>query len=76
MDSGTRQVIKADTQIEEMIRRFPATIAVLEKHGLQCSECALINGATVAKGAERHHLDLKAVLRDLNEAARAPSGKR
>jgi hybrid cluster-associated redox disulfide protein len=76
MESGTRQAITADTQIEEMIRRYPSTIAVLEKYGLQCSECALINGATVAKGAERHHLNLKAVLRDLNKAAGTPPGKR
>ena len=38
MESGTKQAITADTLIEDMIRRHPSTIAVLEKYGLQCRQ--------------------------------------
>lgn len=61
--------ITQDTRITDMIRRHPATVPVLERYGLPCSECALVNIATVALGAERHHLDLDRFLADLNKAA-------
>ena len=61
--------ITPETRITDMIRAHPGTMQVLERYGLPCSECALVNIATVALGAERHHLDLEAFLRDLNRAA-------
>ncbi|MFA6033572.1 MAG: DUF1858 domain-containing protein [Myxococcota bacterium] len=60
--------ITAETRIDDMLRHHPATAAVLESRGLCCSDCALIGIATVAMGAERHHLDLEGLLRDLNRA--------
>jgi hybrid cluster-associated redox disulfide protein len=60
--------IGKETRIDEMIREHPATVAVLEKYGLPCMECALVNIATVELGAERHHLDLDRLLADLNRA--------
>jgi len=61
--------ITAATRIDEMLRHHPATAAVLERYGLNCSDCALIAMATVALGAERHHLDREGLLKDLNRAA-------
>ena len=61
--------ITKDTRITDMIRAHPATVQVLERYGLPCSECALVNSTTVARGAERHHLDLHRLLDELNKAA-------
>lgn len=64
--------ITKDTRLTEMIRSHPATMRVLERYGLPCSECALLDSTTVAHGAERHHLDLARLLADLNKAATQP----
>jgi hybrid cluster-associated redox disulfide protein len=64
--------ITGETRVTDMIRAHPATVHVLERYGLPCSECALVNIATVALGAERHHLDLDRFLADLNKAATQP----
>jgi len=71
MTGRTKQAappIGKETRINVMIRQHPSTVAVLEKYGLPCTECALVNIATVELGAERHHLDLDKFLRDLNKA--------
>ncbi|MBI5526347.1 MAG: disulfide oxidoreductase [Deltaproteobacteria bacterium] len=65
--------ITRGTPILRMIRDYPQTCAVLESYGLPCTECALVLTATVELGAQRHHLDLGRLLRDLNKAATARS---
>jgi len=60
--------INPHTRIDQMIREYPETAGVLERHGLNCRVCALISMATVALGAERHNLKLEQLLEELNAA--------
>ena len=52
--------------IEEVIRKYPATIAVFKKFGLNCMECQIAEFEAVEYGAGVHQVDLAALLAELN----------
>jgi len=54
--------------IEEVIRKYPATIAVFKKFGLNCMECQIAEFEAVEHGAGVHQVDLAALLAELNRA--------
>lgn len=54
--------------IEEVIRKYPATIAVFKKFGLNCMDCQIAEFEAVEHGAGVHQVDLAALLTELNRA--------
>lgn len=54
--------------IEEVIRKYPATIPVFKKFGLSCMECQIAEFEAVEHGAGVHQVDLAALLTELNRA--------
>lgn len=54
--------------IEEVIRKYPATIPVFKKFGLNCMECQIAEFEAVEHGAGVHQVDLAALLVELNKA--------
>lgn len=57
--------------ILEVLRAAPATRKVFDRHRMRCRGCQGVAAETVAAGAVNHGLDPKALVRELNEAAKA-----
>ena len=74
------ETITRDMIIRDVRDKYPGITAVFQAHGLPCAGCHVGSYETVAGGARTHHLDLDAVLADLNAFARdgtvpAPKGR-
>lgn len=61
-------MITSDMTIGEIIRRYPQTVAVFEKYGLDCYECQVAEYEELAHGAGVHKTDIEKLLAELNEA--------
>ena len=55
---------------------YPETIPVFFSHGLPCALCNMAFGETVAQGAAVHGIDLKTLLKDLNEEVNKKKAKK
>jgi len=59
--------IKKDMSIVEIVSKYPKTVEVFQKHGLYCVGCAAANFETLEDGAKAHGIDVKKLLKDLND---------
>ena len=57
--------------ILEVLKAAPQTRKVFDRFAMRCKGCQGAAAETIAAGARNHGLDPKALLRELNEAARA-----
>ena len=62
---GIRMITK-DMIISDIITRYPATVSVFIRHGLDCYECQLAELETIEHGAHHHQLDINELLAELN----------
>lgn len=62
-------LITKDMIIREVRDRYPGITAVFQAHGLPCAGCHVGSYESVAGGARTHHLDVEAILADLNRFA-------
>ena len=62
-------MITKDMTIEQVLRSYPATIAVFRRFGLDCNECQIASYGTVEHGAGVHGVDLATLLAELNRVA-------
>jgi hybrid cluster-associated redox disulfide protein len=62
-------MITREMTIEEVIRRYPATIPVFRRFGLDCMECSIAQFEQVEHGAGVHKVDVEELLRELNKVA-------
>jgi len=60
--------ITADCLVREIVERYPQTVAVFARHGMQCVGCYISSYHTVADSARQYTLALEPLLRDLNRA--------
>lgn len=63
--------ITAQSTILEVLKAAPQTRKVFERHKMRCRGCQGAVAETVQAGALNHGLDPAALLKELNEAARA-----
>ncbi|MDI6737944.1 MAG: DUF1858 domain-containing protein [Nanoarchaeota archaeon] len=56
--------------IGDVVQKYPNTVEVFGKHGLHCIGCAIASFESVEQGARSHGVDVGALLKDLNAAAR------
>ena len=56
--------------VEEVMRRFPATIAVFLRHRMHCVGCAVGPFHSVADAAHEYELEASSLLRELRAAAK------
>ncbi|MGD0229788.1 MAG: DUF1858 domain-containing protein [Syntrophorhabdales bacterium] len=70
-------MINGKMSIEEVVRKYPETIAIFERHGLGCLGCQAALFESIEQGAEVHGIDVDALIADLNkEITQAhPAGK-
>ncbi len=59
----------AEMLIQEVLSRFPATLAVFRRYGLPCPRCLANGYESVGQLAVMLNVDLAALLVDLNAAA-------
>ena len=60
-------LITAETKVDEMTQRYPATAVLLLKMGVQCVGCYVSPHHTVADMAKEWRLNLGRLLKQLNE---------
>ena len=60
-------MITRTMKIEEIIRKYPETIAVFKEFGLDCNECQVAAFEELEHGAGVHHVDVDKLLQKLNQ---------
>jgi len=59
-------MIDKDMKIEDVLRRYPQTIPVFARFGIDCAQCQISEYENLEHGAKVHRIDLSALLRELN----------
>jgi hybrid cluster-associated redox disulfide protein len=65
---GRPAMIHKDMKIEDVLRKFPQTIPVFERFGIDCAGCQLSEFENLEHGAKVHGIDLEELLKRLNES--------
>ncbi|MDD4877436.1 MAG: DUF1858 domain-containing protein [Candidatus Nanoarchaeia archaeon] len=68
--SSKKALIRKDTPIGDVVQKYPDTVEVFGNHGLHCIGCAIASFESVEQGANAHGIDVNALLKDLNAAAK------
>lgn len=63
-----RQRITADMNVNEVATKYPQTIKVFFRHGMQCVGCYICGFHNIAESAKQYGVELKSLLNDLNAA--------
>ena len=61
-------MIGKEMKVEDVLRKFPRTVAVFRRFGIDCDQCQLSEYEDLEHGARVHGIDLDALLRGLNES--------
>jgi hybrid cluster-associated redox disulfide protein len=61
-------MIRKDMKIEDVLRKFPQTVSVFRRFGIDCDQCQLSEYEDLEHGAKVHGIELEALLRVLNES--------
>lgn len=68
-----KELVSENDLLAAVGARFPSSREVFFKHGLHCIGCGAAYMETVKQGALSHGIDLKALMKDLNAAAKKDS---
>ena len=63
-------MINRKMSIEEIVRKYPETVATFERYGLGCLGCQAALFENIEQGAEVHGIDVEALVKDLNSQIR------
>lgn len=63
-------LIKKETLISEVIKKYPKTIPLFLEQGMRCIGCSFAKDETIEEAAKVHQIDLEKFLGDLNKAIR------
>lgn len=64
-------MITKEMTITEILRRYPETLPVFTRYGLDCYECQIAEFEQLQHGAIVHKLDIDSLLTDLNNNTRS-----
>ena len=59
-------MITKNMTINEILRRYPETIEVFRRYGLDCYDCQIADFEQLEYGATKHKIDIESLLADLN----------
>jgi len=62
------QMITAEMNINEVVAKYPQTIKVFFRHGMQCTGCYICGFHSIAESAKQYGVKLEPLLNDLNDA--------
>jgi hybrid cluster-associated redox disulfide protein len=60
-------MIKKEMTIGAVIQKYPQTVSVFKKFGLDCNECQIAQFEEVEGGADVHQVDVDELLAELNK---------
>lgn len=60
--------ITKSSKLSEIVSKHPETMGVFMKYGLHCIGCMAAQYETLEIGAKAHGIDIKKIVKDLNEA--------
>lgn len=63
-------LIHKDMKIEDVLRKYPQTVPVFQRFGIDCAECELSRYENLEHGARVHRIDLETLLAGLNESVK------
>jgi hybrid cluster-associated redox disulfide protein len=66
---GRNMKITKESIVGQVVREYPATIAVFRAHGMGCLGCPSASGENIEKAAGIHGLNLEELLKDLNKVS-------
>jgi len=61
------QKITTEMNIYEVVTKYPQTIKVFFRHGMQCTGCYICGFHNIAESAEEYGVEMDALLNDLND---------
>jgi len=61
-------MIRKEMKIEDVLRKFPQTVAVFQRFGIDCADCQLSQYEDLEHGAKVHKIDLETLLKGLNDS--------
>jgi hybrid cluster-associated redox disulfide protein len=64
-------MIRKEMKIEDVLRKYPQTIPVFRRFGIDCAQCQLSEYEDLEHGARVHGIDLETLLRGLNDSLAA-----
>jgi hybrid cluster-associated redox disulfide protein len=64
-------MIRKEMKIEDVLRKFPQTVAVFQRFGIDCADCQLSQYEDLEHGAKVHKIDLETLLKGLNDSLRS-----
>jgi hybrid cluster-associated redox disulfide protein len=67
--------IKVDSLVQDVVERYPQTIPIFNRHGLQCVGCYISPFHTIADTAREYSIGLDSLLTDLNQAVAAKTNQ-
>ncbi|TGU72830.1 MULTISPECIES: DUF1858 domain-containing protein [Geomonas] len=59
-------MISKEMTISDILRRYPQTLPVFERYGLDCYDCQIAEFEQLEHGATVHKVNLDALLAELN----------
>jgi hybrid cluster-associated redox disulfide protein len=59
-------MITKDMTITEILRRYPQTLPIFRRYGLDCYDCQIAEVEDLEHGAAVHKVDIGALIADLN----------
>lgn len=60
--------ITKDMTIGDILEKYPEAVEILVKHGFHCVGCHVAGFETLEQGAEAHGIDIKKLLKEINDA--------
>ena len=63
-------MIDKKMSIEEVVNKYPETIAVFERYGLGCVGCQAALFENIQEGADIHGIEVDALINSLNSSIR------
>ena len=64
-------MIRKEMKIEDVLRKFPQTVAVFQRFGIDCADCQLSQYEDLEHGAKVHKIDLETLLKGLSDSLRS-----
>ena len=61
-------MIHKDMKIDDVLRKYPQTVSVFRRFGIDCADCQLSEYEDLEHGAKVHKIDLEDLLNGLNES--------
>jgi hybrid cluster-associated redox disulfide protein len=59
-------MITKEMTITEILRRYPQTLSVFQRYGLDCYDCQIAEFEQLEHGATVHKVDLDTLIAELN----------